>query len=440
MPTSCVARTSPVRERSWRWPASRPPATSSMSRTGRTCVRRRLTGVRGRACQRRRAPPGHPAGPATTATWSTGSHDWHAQGRRVAARGHLLRRHGRGRPRTDGQLRHPTRGTRRAVAGNRWSRCRPHRDARERTLAGVPPILHRWQHRDGPVRPVRRTDDLATRRRRTGLHGHHRRRCDGTTAGRRARPQRDAYTTDRLWVIGSGGAILSPTNREQILELLPNRLIADGLGSSETGTVGNKVGQDGATFSSTSRLRCWTTKGRRAAETGWADSPVGATSRSATTTIPSRPPGPSSRPVAIVGCCRAIRPGSSPTVDHAPRPWFDFDQHRRGEGLSRGGRGGPEGPPRWRSRGRRGAGRTLGARVVAVIQPGAGRRPWTHSGPTPAGRWRVTNSRARCSWTTRSSVRGGQGRLGWVERRAAAAEGTTYVCRTARSDAEHPHG
>ena len=58
----------------------------------------------------------------------------------------------------------------------------------------------------------------------------------------------DDYTTDTLWVIGSGGAILSPANRERILELLPNRMIADGLGSSETGTIGNKVGQGGATF------------------------------------------------------------------------------------------------------------------------------------------------------------------------------------------------
>ena len=40
----------------------------------------------------------------------------------------------------------------------------------------------------------------------------------------RAHP--DVYATDSLWVIGSGGAILSPTNRDQILELLPNRLIA----------------------------------------------------------------------------------------------------------------------------------------------------------------------------------------------------------------------
>ncbi len=58
----------------------------------------------------------------------------------------------------------------------------------------------------------------------------------------------DRYVTDTLWVIGSGGAILSQSNRDRLLELLPNRLIADGYGSSETGTLGNRVGQGGATF------------------------------------------------------------------------------------------------------------------------------------------------------------------------------------------------
>ncbi len=52
----------------------------------------------------------------------------------------------------------------------------------------------------------------------------------------------DAYVTDTLWVVGSGGAILSQANRDRILELLPNRMIADGLGSSETGTIGSKKG------------------------------------------------------------------------------------------------------------------------------------------------------------------------------------------------------
>ncbi len=58
----------------------------------------------------------------------------------------------------------------------------------------------------------------------------------------------DTWNTESLWVIGSGGAILSQANRDRITDLLPNRMIADGLGSSETGTIGSKRGQGGATF------------------------------------------------------------------------------------------------------------------------------------------------------------------------------------------------
>jgi acyl-CoA synthetase (AMP-forming)/AMP-acid ligase II len=58
----------------------------------------------------------------------------------------------------------------------------------------------------------------------------------------------DRYATDSLWVIGSGGAILSNGAKEQLLELLPNRMIADGFGSSETGVLGSRSGGGGATF------------------------------------------------------------------------------------------------------------------------------------------------------------------------------------------------
>ncbi len=59
---------------------------------------------------------------------------------------------------------------------------------------------------------------------------------------------RDRYDTSGLWVIGSGGAAMSDTTKRKILELLPERLIADGFGSSETGVLGSKLGRGGATF------------------------------------------------------------------------------------------------------------------------------------------------------------------------------------------------
>ena len=59
---------------------------------------------------------------------------------------------------------------------------------------------------------------------------------------------RDRYDTANLWVIGSGGAALSESTKRKILELLPERMIADGFGSSETGVLGSKAGRGGATF------------------------------------------------------------------------------------------------------------------------------------------------------------------------------------------------
>jgi acyl-CoA synthetase (AMP-forming)/AMP-acid ligase II len=42
-------------------------------------------------------------------------------------------------------------------------------------------------------------------------------------------------------VIGSGGAILSPVTKERLTSLLPNAMIVDGFGSSETGTLGGQA-------------------------------------------------------------------------------------------------------------------------------------------------------------------------------------------------------
>jgi acyl-CoA synthetase (AMP-forming)/AMP-acid ligase II len=59
---------------------------------------------------------------------------------------------------------------------------------------------------------------------------------------------RDRYDTTNLWVIGSGGVALSETTKRRLLEMLPDRMIADGFGSSETGVLGSKAGRGGATF------------------------------------------------------------------------------------------------------------------------------------------------------------------------------------------------
>jgi acyl-CoA synthetase (AMP-forming)/AMP-acid ligase II len=47
-----------------------------------------------------------------------------------------------------------------------------------------------------------------------------------------------------LMAIGSGGAVLSPSTKKRINELLPGRVIADLFGSSETGQVGGEAPAD----------------------------------------------------------------------------------------------------------------------------------------------------------------------------------------------------
>jgi acyl-CoA synthetase (AMP-forming)/AMP-acid ligase II len=75
-----------------------------------------------------------------------------------------------------------------------------------------------------------------------------------------ARPLADAYAkatqsgapydASSLIVIGSGGATLSTTAKARLAELLPNLMIVDGFGSSETGVVGNKLHASGDTSTS----------------------------------------------------------------------------------------------------------------------------------------------------------------------------------------------
>ncbi len=64
-----------------------------------------------------------------------------------------------------------------------------------------------------------------------------------------ARPLADAFgqrDTSSLIVIGSGGAILSPSTKQMLSSLVPNALIVDGFGASETGTVGSRSSLPGS--------------------------------------------------------------------------------------------------------------------------------------------------------------------------------------------------
>ncbi|MEX2394102.1 MAG: acyl-CoA synthetase [Actinomycetota bacterium] len=61
--------------------------------------------------------------------------------------------------------------------------------------------------------------------------------------------KRDDYNTSTLLVVGSGGAVLSPSTKERFANLLGTTMVVDGYGSSETGTMGRQAtsaGQEAA--------------------------------------------------------------------------------------------------------------------------------------------------------------------------------------------------
>jgi acyl-CoA synthetase (AMP-forming)/AMP-acid ligase II len=54
----------------------------------------------------------------------------------------------------------------------------------------------------------------------------------------------DRFDLSSVMAVGSGGAVLSPSTKAQIAELLPGRMVADRFGSSETGQVGGEAPAD----------------------------------------------------------------------------------------------------------------------------------------------------------------------------------------------------
>src|SRR5262249_2018184 len=57
--------------------------------------------------------------------------------------------------------------------------------------------------------------------------------------------RRGSYDVSRLFIIGSGGAILSPHMKEALLEFVPHAMVVDGFGASETGAHGSHAARPG---------------------------------------------------------------------------------------------------------------------------------------------------------------------------------------------------
>ena len=203
------------------------------------------------------------------------------------------------------------------------------------------------------------------------------------------------------------------------MELLPNILVVDSVGATETGMNGIKIAEkgeksarrsgDGAAVARLDRRRrrpqpaSSPARGRSDGVARTGNIPLGYykdPERSAQTFIEVRR--------HAVRDPRRLRDGRGRRSGDAARPRLDRDQHRRREGLPRRGRGRAQVPPRRlrRARGRcarRAVGRA-GHRGRAGTRGHARRRSRT-STRTAGRRSRRTRRRSRCSSSTRSAGR-----------------------------------
>ncbi|EUA23342.1 AMP-binding enzyme family protein [Mycobacterium xenopi 4042] len=122
-----------------------------------------------------------------------------------------------------------------------------------------------------------------------------------------ARPLLDALSKDNdydlssLYLLASTAALFSPSIKEKLLELLPNRVITDSIGSSETGFGGTSVVAKGQAHTGGPRVNIdkWTVvldEDGNEVKPGsgcGGSSPSEATSRSATTRTRKSPRPPS---------------------------------------------------------------------------------------------------------------------------------------------------
>ena len=239
------------------------------------------------------------------------------------------------------------------------------------------------------------------------LHHRRRRRRGQAADGRAGTPTRAAGTCRRCSRSANGGAPLSPSLKARISPTFPDKMIIDGMGSSETGAQGSaaaasrarRAGGPAWPRSPPSRTPACSTSDREPVAPGLGrDRPAGP-HRAHPARLPRRP-GEDGRDVRR-GRRRSATcfTGDMATVeadgtDPAARPRVAVHQHRRREGLPRGGRGRPPRPPRrGRRPRRRRARRALGERGHRRRRSRHGARPRrSRSCASTAGpRWPATS-------------------------------------------------
>ena len=220
-----------------------------------------------------------------------------------------------------------------------------------------------------------------------------------------------SYDLSGLFVIGSGGAMLSPAVKEKIAEKLPNVYVSDSIGASETGYQGTFAGADDQGRPRFAMGEHTTVLDDDGMPVTPGDGVVGRLARGGYVPIGYyKDPEKTASVFAEAGGKRWVLPGRhgdgrGGRHDHAARPRFGEHQHRRREGLPRRGRerarrAMPTCSTSWSS----GCPTSAGARESrpsSRLVP-VRRRPSTISRPTPVSTSRATRCRARCTSSTRS--------------------------------------
>ena len=247
----------------------------------------------------------------------------------------------------------------------------------------------------------------------------------------RAVERDEPYDASSLFSFSNGGAPMSPATRERIFATLPHLMVTDGFGSSEAGTQGAMrvaAGEGAAAAGSaggaapalvrfdqptkpTIVVDAADPRGPEVAPGSGVAGQVLAGGR-----LPARLP---QRPREDRGHLRRARrralarhrrhgDGRRRRHHRAAGPRLGLHQHRRREGLPRGGRERAQGPPGGvrlpgRGRARRAVGqRGHRRRAAGPRRPSPPSPTWP---PTARRRWPATRPRSTSSWSTPSSAR-----------------------------------